>query len=431
MKANNTLNKSNYLKGYNSFNKFISLLVVGLFITQIEGSFQLNLPIIRYLVYLLAFYYFIYSIYKGFSFRNFGGVFQKILLLVLFFSIGINLIKALPSLFLSADNYVNSKRALSGQVLLFLFPLILLTRPNLLVISKTIVLSYKLAVLFLVITIPLIVYYITNPLSGAEGMVRNVASGSMVLFLTLSYYPIKVKLVSIVTFILSFLLMFAHARRNMILYFTLMLLFLIAIVYLNPTLYAKRQRGAFSIGLFFVTAAIIYIVYSLNFDFSYTFERFATTAKDGINYSRETILEEFESDFNSKPIDWWFGRGLNGSFFSNQGGGVDNLGSYIEGQRQEIENGYYFLILKGGLLYVIPFVLLSLIGFTKGFFHSKNMLSKAAAAIVFINLIDLIGFGVPGLHLKYLILWLSLSICFSPIIRNYSDEQVRNIISIK
>ena len=417
--------------GYQNINKFILATIVGLLLTQIEGAADINLPLLRYFIYTVSLYFFLKGITQTYSTNNYKGFFIKGLLITLFLSVIFSIIIAIPSTISSAGNYVNLKRVLSGQLLVFLFPLILVIKPNLFVLKKTFVLTYKLSVLYLIITVPLIVYFVSNPRSGAEGFVRNFASGSTIILLTIAYHSKRVKIVTVLTFVISLLLMVLLARRNMILYLSLILIFLLIIMYFSSSQQIKRNRVAFTFGLIFILSLSIFLVYILNLDFTYTIERFKITAEEGINYSRVGVLEEFKTDFDSKPLDWWFGRGVNGTFYSIMGGGTDAFGALQAGQREGIENGYYYLILKGGLLYVIPFGLLSIIGFIKGFFNSRNMLSKAAAAIVLINLVDLIGFGIPGLHLKYLILWFSLALCYSSKIRNYSDDLIKRFIAIK
>ena len=163
--------------GYQNINKFILATIVGLLLTQIEGAADINLPLLRYFIYTVSLYFFLKGITQTYSTNNYKGFFIKGLLITLFLSVIFSIIIAIPSTISSAGNYVNLKRVLSGQLLVFLFPLILVIKPNLFVLKKTFVLTYKLSVLYLIITVPLIVYFVSNPRSGAEGFVRNFASG--------------------------------------------------------------------------------------------------------------------------------------------------------------------------------------------------------------------------------------------------------------
>jgi len=424
------LHKSKLLNtGYNYIYKFLLAIIVGLLVTEFERITLINLSLLRYLIYSLALYYFFKGIIWTYSTVNYRGFFIKSLITILFLSIIYSIIIAIPSIFSSADNYVNFKKLLSGNFLLFLFPFILLIKTDLFVWKRIFVLSYKLSVLYLLFTIPFIVYFATDINLGAEDFVRNFASSATIILLTIVYHSKRVKIVTVLTFIISFLLMVLLARRNQILYLSSIFIFLLFIMFFSSSKQIKRSKANFIVGLLFIISLSFLVIYFLNLDFSLVSERLSISAREGINYSRETVLKDFENDFNKNPADWFFGRGFNGTFFSTHC--TDNFGGYVSGQRDTIENGYYYLILKGGLLYLIPFVLLSLIGLIKGFFYSSNSLSKAAAAIVLINLIDLVGFGLPGLNLKYLTLWFSLTLCYSSQIRNCSDDLVKQIVGLK
>lgn len=415
--------------GYKNIYKFILTAVIALLFTELEKVVGINLPLLRYLIYAVALYFFLKGVAYTYSMKNYNSFALKLLITIIFLSVIYSIIIALPSIFSSAYNYINLKRLLSGNIIVFLFPLILLIKPDLYVWKRILSLSYKLAVLYLLFTIPFIAYFATNPELLAEGFVRNFASGASIILLTITYHSKKVKFVTVITFIISLILMVLLARRNQILYLSLLFICLLFITFSFSTRQIKRSRTSFIIGLLFIVSTSVLVIYFLNLDFSLVTERFSMTASDGINYSRKGVMTEFKADFNKTPLDWWLGRGMNGSYFSSIAS-LDSNG-FLAGQRAEIENGYLYLILKGGLLYLIPFVLLSLIGAYKGFFKSKNLLSKAAASIVFINLFDLIGFGIPGLHLKSLLLWFSLALCYSVLIRNYSDDYIKKYIGLK
>jgi hypothetical protein len=156
----------------------------------------------------------------------------------------------------------------------------------------------------------------------------------------------------------------------------------------------------------------------------YNFERFLQRAETGFD-SRTTIIEEFIYDFNKSDLDWVTGRGIFGSFYSKNNGDKER-----DGQRNLIENGYLHIILKNGLLYLIPFILLSIIASILGFFYSKNLLSMASAVLIIVNLIDMIGYGIPFLGLKYLNLLIAFGFCFSQQIRSMSDSDLRVFLKI-
>jgi len=421
-------NQLQFLNYQNIF-RFVNTIIVGLFFTQLETITKYNLPLIRYSIYALALYFFFKGIKSTYSSKNYNGIIVKSLIVLLYLSVIYSIVIALPTIFSPAHNFIILKRALSGELLLFLFPLILLINPNLEIWERLLSLSFKLAFIFLLFTIPLFLYFVTMPKLGAEGYIRNFASGSTIIFLTLFYHSKRVNFIVIVTYILSLLSMVLLARRNQILYLVMVLLLLVFTTFFTSGSQIKKSRSNIAFGLLFAISFIPFI-FLTNLDFSKAEERFSITTNKGINYSREAVLHDFKTSFNKKPIDWWLGRGIFGTYQSSTVSQIEkNMLGY--GKRSGIENGYYNHILKGGLFYLIPFVLLSLIGFNRGMFRSNNMLSKAAAAIVLINLVDLIGFGLPDLNLKYLILWFSLALCYSTTIRNYTDDYIKEMIGLK
>jgi O-antigen ligase len=159
-----------------------------------------------------------------------------------------------------------------------------------------------------------------------------------------------------------------------------------------------------------------------NPDFSLFFER----AETGME-SREVVIEDFFLDIVPLSQDFFFGRGINGTVYSSQIG-YDELGNKGAGYREGIENGYLQLILNFGFIYLLCFVILSLIAFFKGFIDSNNLLAKSCGALVFINLVDMIGFGIPELTFRFFLVWLSMTFCLSRNFRKLSDLEIKNLI---
>jgi hypothetical protein len=163
----------------------------------------------------------------------------------------------------------------------------------------------------------------------------------------------------------------------------------------------------------------VFIVFNLS-RFSYLVER----SKTGLE-SRQDYIDEFYDDFNAHPMDWITGRGVLGEFTSH----LWEVSRESE-TRPGIESGYLDHILRGGYVYVFLLVFMSIPAIFMGFFSSKNILSKAFAAIILINLIDLVGFGIPSLTLKYLFIWIGMGVCYSKRMRSYSDDYLKKIVGI-
>lgn len=157
---------------------------------------------------------------------------------------------------------------------------------------------------------------------------------------------------------------------------------------------------------------ILYVVWS-NYDgsmFSILQER------QNIN-SREGMVDNFIN--NMSISDWIFGRGWFGQYYDTQITG---------GYRSTFEIGFLYLILKGGILYLIPYVLLLILSSWYGFTKSNNVLCKAFAAICFVRVVNLATFGIPFFTISEFIVWIGVYICNSKYYQNLSDEEISTIL---
>lgn len=140
--------------------------------------------------------------------------------------------------------------------------------------------------------------------------------------------------------------------------------------------------------------------------------------EDAWDESRGLVLLDFFEDFVSTK-DWVLGRGLNGEVkrtISDSGFG------------NSVENGYLHVVLKAGNLYFFFILYFFLRAFYLGWFKSNNDFTKAFAALLLIHLFGLIGFNIPEFAHRYILLWVSVPICFSVYYRNLTNRQVKQLI---
>jgi hypothetical protein len=142
---------------------------------------------------------------------------------------------------------------------------------------------------------------------------------------------------------------------------------------------------------------------------------FSFLAERGTEDTRTPVEDCFNDDMKQK--DWLIGRGINAEYFCPI---VDEDGD-IHGYRQAIETGYLQVILNGGFISIGLMLLVSLPAIICGIFFSKNMLSKAAAMWILIWLLSLYPANVATFSLNYILVWISIGICYSKFIRNMPD----------
>jgi len=237
----------------------------------------------------------------------------------------------------------------------------------------------------------------------------------------------------------SFLLLISHLARKKYIFHTALLYMLLRIILL-----AQWGRRAMFLDAMLVMAAMIiarlrtvYLTFNdrmkiyfsgfiLAFLFlsvsqivssTYIFQRGFT--KEAQEETRGFVYEAFFRDLDTAP-EYIFGRGIGGTIVRD----VDT-GRIVD----FVESGFLILLFKGGLLYLIPFLIILIRAFFLGFFKSKNYITKALAILILIYIISMYGWNWPDLSARYLFLWVSVSGCYNSDLRSISNEDIYQLIN--
>jgi hypothetical protein len=149
--------------------------------------------------------------------------------------------------------------------------------------------------------------------------------------------------------------------------------------------------------------------------FGYLLER-------GDEDTRSAVEIYFYDDMKTK--DWIIGKGINGEYFA-----PDIEKEQLTNYRSNIETGYLQTILKGGLISLGLFILIAVPALLKGIFYSRNILSKAAGIWILMALINSYPSTVNTFTLRYLLVWISIGICYSKEIRQMENSYIKDIIN--
>lgn len=133
--------------------------------------------------------------------------------------------------------------------------------------------------------------------------------------------------------------------------------------------------------------------------------------------TRKGVEVDFYKDM-VETYDWIIGRGMAGTYKSVELSEVDRL------HRTVVETGYLNIILHGGLLMLVPYILLLLYSFFRGFFFSNNSFLKSCALFVLYHFFLLYPSGHLRLTLEVFILFIFMRICMSPRWRNMSNQDI-------
>lgn len=400
-----------------SFLLGLMFMQVGIILYSFEIATGFNFPIVRYGVIAFSYYYYLKFIVVSRIEITFVSVF---LVLWTCFMILMSTGEVLKG----ANNYLLLKRILSGDLLYYILPLLSLCSFSVLLLRKIFLISFVFAFLgcFLV---PLSSFLYQNfrvgedSAYGFENLSRIFTASGSIVFLTFNYHKKHINAIVIFSILISLGIFLVLARRNMIVYYFAVLTFAF-LVLLTSKLLSSSNRLARGVLIVVFTSVVFFVFYEYRGFFAYTIGRFESGFQ-----SREGITEEFIYDFNSSPGDWFVGRGIFGSFRTSILASNERFGL-----RDGIENGYLLHILKGGLVYLFLLVLLAGRALWRGFRRNRNDLIKAFCFIIIIYFIDMVGFGIPENHLKFLIVWVAISTCNNYNVLRLKDKELKSVIGL-
>lgn len=359
---------------------------------------------IAWLFCILPFLYSSYVLCKDFHFES--SYFKYVIYLFLIY----NCIIFIRGIF-QTDDFLSIIK--QGYILWALFiPLFVFFDKNLYHIRKLIDILYGLAVAFILLNLIFPTLLLFRP--TAERAIPALAIGC------------------------GFLLLIAKYLKNKTVNLAFFVLLLSALSYT----YLARRSGAFTLYAFLFAG---YIFNLFNQSGKYIFKLIPVLAIGGIfillipnSFSAsllkkmdERLMEDtrtplFDQFYDEMDGYMLFGKGMNGTYYypmseTDQGDGV----VYSEVTfRNIIENGYLQLLLSGGILHIILFVLILLPASILGIIKSSNAFTRACGIMILLWLIDMFMFGLPDLTIHYILIWICAGFCIRKSIRDKTDEEI-------
>jgi hypothetical protein len=188
-------------------------------------------------------------------------------------------------------------------------------------------------------------------------------------------------------------------------------------------LYLYRGKRKLIIVIFSVFIGALLLLYGMKVYNDNRQGMFALITERIYENTRSGVEFNFYQDMSTR--DWIIGKVINGQYYSP---GID-LGD-TTGYRGMIETDYLNIILKGGIVSLVLLFLIALPAIIKGLFFSKNLLSKAAAFWIILWFMELYPANVNSFSLNHILVWISIGICYSKEIRNYSESYVSEALSV-
>jgi len=291
-------------------------------------------------------------------------------------------------------------------------------------LRKTFTYAHKLGIAFLAI-LPFMLSYILDNQDFSEQYVWMLGCSCGFILLTFFYHSKKRVIVSFIVMFLSLFIITIMARRNiMITCACFLFISLLIIPFINKNITVVK-KGLFIFS--FVTVAYL----GFNFFISNESDMFYKFSKRATSDTRETVFLFYFLDMSD--TNWIIGKGLNGTYFcpgiDKQWSGGEDTGHKDMDERVYIENGFLQLILNGGVVYLILYMMVLVPAIILGLFFSRNLLSKGCAILILLFIIDMMPFGLPTFSFRHFIVWFCVAICFSKEMRLKDDEEISNFLN--
>ena len=184
----------------------------------------------------------------------------------------------------------------------------------------------------------------------------------------------------------------------------------------------KKKSGTWKrviITFMFLGGCFVYISNNISTTFTLLEER-------AMEDTRKDVEEYMTKDMFDNTNDWIWGRGVGGTYISPL-----HPEKLNPPRRASMETGYLYIILQGGVISLVLYLLLLVPAAVKGWFCSRNMLAKAFGAYIFISILELYPFGIPAFNLHFLMVWIGVAICSSKYMRNLTNEQIKKLFFSK
>lgn len=238
----------------------------------------------------------------------------------------------------------------------------------------------------------------------------------LLLFVSHLYKKRSVTILAIIYYLNTIFLSALWGRRGWFLANLLLFILFIIIRIKSDSVHPFRK---FKIAFIFSLSALTLVALSpLYVNKLYIFER--GIDKSGWEDSRGKVVEDFFEDFKSQK-DWLLGRGLNGTVLRT----ILKDGD----QARFVEIGYLNILLKGGLLFLIPMLTLFLRSSYLGFFKTNNDLTKGLAAVIILQVAEMFTFGMADFSPRYILVCIATAACYNRHLRSISNKRLMIILN--
>lgn len=235
------------------------------------------------------------------------------------------------------------------------------------------------------------------------------------LLLTYMYHKKWKVLYALVILAGTFLIVTIRARRGLMFMSVLFMLASYLLFYFTNK--GKILKILLSIGIFAFVVFYSFVTYSKN-----QYGTFGLITSRIDEDTRKGVEDYFYAGMST--TDLILGRGANGLYYCP---GIEEQQDNVTVLRSVIETGYLQIVLKSGFIGLVLYLLITIPAIFKGLFSSNNALAKASAIWILLYTIFLYPTYVNMFSLTYLIIWISVKICYDRNLRLLSNEEIKKL----
>lgn len=303
------------------------------------------------------------------------------------------------------------------NLMTYFIPLVFLNTVSLNHILYYLKIIFFTALIFWALHLYLIYEFPINNLTDTIAITTSSTAG--ILLLMYSYLNKKQVYFCLIIILSNIFIGMVYGRRSVILISLLFILFT-AIHYFIINEKISKSRKVISLTLLSIGLFIAF-QFSPNLIDVKGFEILNRVNVD----TRSDVFNAFHKDFEFE--DYFFGRGIDGTYLNPMNYWNFKNDDFREvSHRSNIENGYLYMIMKGGIIYLGLFLAMVFQSLYYGFYKSKNNLSKALSFYIFIYLMDMVTYGQPGFNLKYFLLWICISLLYNKKFRDFNESEINS-----
>lgn len=243
----------------------------------------------------------------------------------------------------------------------------------------------------------------------AMGCIYLLMSAGFIILCLNEFITSKAQKYTILTLLFAITIAMVAGRRG---YSAILMLFIFEYLFLY-LFYNKNGKFFFKLVLATLFILVLFYYYWLNKDSQ--FQMFTSRLNTD---SRSDVFFYWDKEMAKNDLNWIIGKGVSGGYWDGDFGEL----------RPGIENGVRHLLLKGGMLYLGSYFLLSIQAIYLAVFRSNNRLMKRLALYIFTLLVFMFVWGTPSFSFTYLFLWISYTWIFNTKIRNMNDYEIRRYL---